>query len=110
MVHFACHASYDHNFPKESHIELSDAFRITLSDITTIRNFAIKDHPLIIMNACETGHLNPLFTMSFAKTFIEYGARGWWPPIVPYPMPSPLTSLNGCTSNYSRERSWGKAC
>lgn len=36
----------------------------------------IDGNPLNIMNVCETGNLNPLYTSNFAAVFLKYGARG----------------------------------
>jgi hypothetical protein len=75
LAHFACHAFYEDESPDLSHILLSDEFPITLMDME-VYGVAIKGHPLIIMNACETGNLNPLYTSYFAAAFLKYGARG----------------------------------
>lgn len=75
LAHFACHAFYLADSPDESYILLSDDFPITLMDME-VSEITIKAHPLIIMNACETGNLNPLYTSNFAAKFLEYGARG----------------------------------
>jgi hypothetical protein len=74
LAHFACHAFYE-DPPNLSRIVLSDEFAITLQDME-VYGIAIDDHPLIIMNACETGNLNPLYTSHFAAAFLKYGARG----------------------------------
>ena len=75
LAHFACHAVYDSASPSLSHILLSDEFPITLRDMDAYE-MEIKGHPLIIMNACETGNLNPLYTSNFTAAFLKYGARG----------------------------------
>src|ERR1044072_7987661 len=74
LAHFACHASYE-NKPNRSHIWLSDDFAISLYDMDSY-DIVLNWHPLIIMNACETGILNPLYTMHFAANFLKLGARG----------------------------------
>jgi hypothetical protein len=76
LAHFACHASYNNSSPNESRFLLTKEFPVTLMDMTDNREFVIKGYPLVILNACETGYTNPLFTMGFAKTFFECGARG----------------------------------
>lgn len=75
LAHFACHAVYDSKNPTLSSIFLTKEFPISLEDIDTYQ-IEINGNPLIIMNACETGSLNFLFTSSFADTFLKYGARG----------------------------------
>jgi len=75
LAHFACHAFYEDGSPNLSHILLSDEFPITLMDME-VYGLTVNGHPLIIMNACETGNLNPLYTSYFAAAFLKYGARG----------------------------------
>lgn len=75
LAHFACHAVCDDKAHEKSYLRLSDEFEITLMDLTT-RDFSINGHPLIIMNACETGNMNPLYTSYFAVEFLKYGALG----------------------------------
>jgi hypothetical protein len=74
LAHFACHAFYD-DPPNLSRILLSDEFPISLQDLE-VYGITINGHPLIVMNACETGNLNPLYTSYFAAAFLKYGARG----------------------------------
>lgn len=74
LAHFAYHAFYE-DPPNLSHILLSDEFPISLQDME-VYGITINGHPLIIMNACETGNLNPLYTSYFAAAFLKYGARG----------------------------------
>jgi hypothetical protein len=73
LAHFACHC-YDVR-PDEPCLQLSDFFRITPGDM---RSFDVKlnGNPLIVMNACGTGALSPLFTSDFVTLFLESGARG----------------------------------
>ena len=75
LAHFACHAVCDSNSPNQSHILLSNDFAITLMDMD-VYDMAISGHPLITINACGTGILNPLHTSNFATAFLKYGARG----------------------------------
>ncbi|MEM7717074.1 MAG: CHAT domain-containing protein, partial [Cyanobacteria bacterium P01_A01_bin.68] len=75
LVHFACHAAYDKDSPSSSSILLSKEFSITLQDMDAYE-LEISGHPLIVMNACQTGKLNPLYTSCFASFFQKYGARG----------------------------------
>ena len=41
-----------------------------------VYHLTIDSAPLVVMNACETGNLNPLYTAHFADAFLRYGARG----------------------------------
>jgi len=75
LAHFAGHASYVTDTPSRSYLMISTDFPITLQDFE-IYGFEIKGNPLFIMNACETGNLNPLYTSHFATTLLNHGARG----------------------------------
>lgn len=75
LAHFACHAVYKDGAPDLSHLMLSQEFPITLMDME-VYGVVTNNHPLIVMNACETGNLNPLYTSHFAAAFLKYGARG----------------------------------
>lgn len=75
FAHFACHAFYEDGSPDKSHILLSDNFPISLVDME-VYGISMSSSPLIIMNACETGNLNPLYTSYFADALLQRGARG----------------------------------
>ena len=75
LAHFACHALFNNESPPQSYIEISNDFRITLMDMD-VYGLVIDGYPLIVMNACETGNLNPLYTSYYAAAFLKYGARG----------------------------------
>lgn len=75
IAHFACHSDYDSEFPNQSYILLSDDFPITIRELKT-HEIVIEGNPLIIINACRGGQVNPLYTSSFAATFLKHGARG----------------------------------
>ena len=74
IAHFACHALRTEP-PNLSHIRLSNNFPITVMDLE-VYGITVNGHPLIIMNACETGNLNPLYTSHFAAAFLKCGVRG----------------------------------
>jgi hypothetical protein len=76
LAHFACHASYEESSPNRSYVRLSDEFPITLTDIEVHSISFENGHPLIILNACRSGNLNPLYTSHFADVLLRYGARG----------------------------------
>jgi hypothetical protein len=82
LAHFACDARYENGAPELSRILLSDEFPISLRDMEIYfvdgegRPLVIEGHPLIMMNACETGNMNPLYTSHFAAAFLRHGARG----------------------------------
>jgi len=75
LVHLACHASYQGDRPSQSSILLTDEFPISLMEMEAY-GMEIAGHPLVILNACESGNLNPLYTANFAAAFLKYGARG----------------------------------
>lgn len=75
LAHFACHAFYNSSIPHNSYLLLSEEFEISLRDITN-QEIYTNGHPLIVMNACETGELTPHYTSSFAAHFLKCGARG----------------------------------
>jgi hypothetical protein len=75
LAHFACHAFYEGESPSLSRILLSDEFPITLMDME-VYSIVVNGHPLVVLNACEMGNLNPLYTANFAAAFLKYGALG----------------------------------
>ncbi len=74
IVHLACHA-YEQKPLSQSYLLVSDDFSITMQDFF-VREFDIKYHPFVILNACLTGTINPLHTSSWAAEFWKRGARG----------------------------------
>jgi len=75
LAHFACHAFYEEESPAHSCIVLSDDFSISVRDLASYE-VTIDNHPLIVMNACETDNMNPLYSSHFAGALIKCGARG----------------------------------
>lgn len=75
LAHFACHVFYEEGQPDKSHFLISDAFPVTLMDLD-VYEFNIIGFPLVIMNTCTTGNIDPRYTSDFASTFLRYGARG----------------------------------
>lgn len=82
LIHLACHASCDSRSHSLSHIRVSNDFKISLNDMGNYlvdsenEPLVFGGYPLVILNACETGNLNPLYTSFFAKEFLKHGARG----------------------------------
>ncbi len=74
IVHLACHAYADES-PSRSYLLIADDFPITIGDFRRKR-LEIKHHPLVILNPCLTGTINPLYTSNWAILFWERGARG----------------------------------
>jgi hypothetical protein len=76
VIHFACHALYDENDQVNSFIQLSDGIRISLNDLAQKPKASMRDFPLVVLNACKTGQVNPMDVRYFAGDFIKYGALG----------------------------------
>ena len=76
VAHFACHAEYDETTSVQSYIQLSDGIRISLHDLEEQPKAALSDSPLVVLNACRMGLINPMDVHTFAGNFIKYGALG----------------------------------
>lgn len=74
IVHLACHAFKEKSL-SQSYLLISDKFSISIEDFF-VREFEIKQKPLVILNACLTGTMSPLYTSNWAALFWERGARG----------------------------------
>jgi CHAT domain-containing protein len=74
LVHFACHA-HEQEPIEQSFLRISDEFAISMKDFG-IYEFLIKGHPFIILNACLTSVMNPLYTSYWAAAFLQRGVRG----------------------------------
>ena len=74
VTHLACEA-YVRKPSSQSCLLVSDDFEITIEDFR-VREFDLKHNPLVILNACLTGTMNPLYTSNWAAVFRERGARG----------------------------------
>jgi hypothetical protein len=74
LTHFACHAQYDNAY-EQSYIRIDENFYVTIQDIRTF-GIQIRGRPLMIINACEVGVMNPLSVSNFVNIFLKLGARG----------------------------------
>lgn len=74
IIHFACHA-LNRKLLNDSPLVISDEFYITMNDFG-VQEFEIEHNPLIILNACLTGTISPLYTSNWAELFWKLGARG----------------------------------
>lgn len=74
IVHLACHAC-EKKPNSQSYLLVSDDFDITMEDFG-VGEYAIKHNPFVILNACLTGTINPLYTSNWAALFWQRGARG----------------------------------
>ena len=75
ITHLACHAEVNKKNISESFLRVSNNFEISISDFV-VGEFDIKHRPLIILNACLTGIINPLHSCNWVIEFIKHGARG----------------------------------
>lgn len=73
ILHFACHGNLDTTDPTNSALTLSDG---PLRAADFARNVRYRQHPLIFLNACESGGLG--FALSglggWAERFVQAGA------------------------------------
>ena len=73
ILHFACHGNLDTTDPTNSALTLSDG-PLRAADLA--RNVRYRQHPLIFLNACESGGLG--FALSglggWAERFVQAGA------------------------------------
>lgn len=80
VQYFYCHATSrgkDGN-PDGATLEMGLQDVLTLADLnldapTTVQ---LESHPLVFINACESGDLSPLFYAGFVPYFMSKGARG----------------------------------
>ena len=78
MLYLFCHAVAKPKDPADSHLILSGDEAVTLGQL---RVFApaedlLASHPLVFINACESGELSPNFYDGFVSYFLSKGARG----------------------------------
>jgi hypothetical protein len=74
IIHLACHA-LEKKPKSQSYLLVSDNFDITIEDFG-VQEFVIKHNPFVILNACLTGTISPLYTSNWAALFWGRGARG----------------------------------
>jgi len=74
IIHFACHA-YEQDPVSQSFLSISEDFHISITDFV-VSEFNLTHNPFIILNACLTSVINPLYTHYWAAEFWKRGARG----------------------------------
>lgn len=74
IIHFACHA-YEQDPIETSYLSITKDFSISMIDFV-VNQYDLKYHPFVILNACLTGSINPLYTSFWAEKLWERGARG----------------------------------
>jgi CHAT domain len=76
VAHFACHGSSSGETEGLQEIRVDEGFRITLEDLEA-DEISFNGYPLVVMNNCESGNINPQYTFHFADYFLNSGeARG----------------------------------
>lgn len=80
IQYFYCHATSkgkDGN-PDGAVIQMGRHDEVTLSDLNldAPQTVQLESHPLVFINACESGDLSPLFYAGFVPYFMAKGARG----------------------------------
>lgn len=81
ILYFYCHAAStgltDPGGPDASSLVLTDA-AITLGDLNldSPTSVQLAGHPLVFINACESGKMSPAFYDGFVPYFMAKGARG----------------------------------
>ena len=71
ILHLACHA-YKVEPIEESYLLIADDFHLRMQDFIENR-FKIIDHPLVILNACLTGTIDPKSALKWAVMFLREG-------------------------------------
>jgi hypothetical protein len=74
LVHLACHAQEEQPV-HQSYLRIANEFKISIKDFV-IHEFEIKGNPFVVLNACLTSIIDPLYTSYWAAEFLKRGARG----------------------------------
>jgi hypothetical protein len=72
IVHFACHGE-NHGTPDKNHFRIRDLYPLSYVALKGIERF--KLNPLVFLNACEMGFVDPLRFTNFIDLFLDKGAR-----------------------------------
>lgn len=77
VLYLYCHAVAKKD-PLDSHLILTNNEVVTLGDLTAYAPLEDKlpGHPLVFLNACESGEMSPNFYDGFVSYFLAKGARG----------------------------------
>lgn len=76
VAHFACHGSSIGKTKGLQEITVDEDFRITVEEMEA-DEISFSNCPLVVMNNCESGNINPQYTFHFADYFLNTGgARG----------------------------------
>lgn len=75
IVHFGCHAVVEDEGLTRARMLIAEEFPLFLDNLEDNLD-TICGAPLVILNACNTGKLNPLYTADFTTALLQRGARG----------------------------------
>ncbi|MGW4930434.1 CHAT domain-containing protein [Agromyces sp. NPDC004153] len=78
VLYLYCHAVASNTNPDDSHLVLSGDEKVTLGRLSAKAptKDLLASHPLVFINACESGDLSPNFYDGFVPYFLGKGARG----------------------------------
>ncbi len=74
ITHLACHAIQKKPLT-QSYLVVEQEFPISIQDFIA-HDFWTTHNPVVILNACRTGTMNPLYTSNWASLLWSRGARG----------------------------------
>ncbi len=74
VAHFACHA-YQMDPLSQSYMLVDKEFAVSIRDMV-LEDFHLLHNPFVILNACRSGTMNPLYASNWAAQFWDRGARG----------------------------------
>lgn len=78
VLYLYCHAVASNKDSDDSYLVLSGDERISLGELAVYAPIEdqLATHPLVVINACESGDLSPNFYDGFVPYFLAKGARG----------------------------------
>ncbi len=78
VLYLYCHAVASNTDSDDSYLVLSNDERVSLGQLAVYAPIEdqLPTHPLVIINACESGDLSPTFYDGFVPYFLAKGARG----------------------------------
>jgi hypothetical protein len=78
VLYLYCHAEASAVDPADAKLILSDSQSVSLGQLQVFAPWAsaLAGHPLVFINACESGELTPTFYDGFVPYFLAKGARG----------------------------------
>ena len=78
VLYLYCHAEASALDPADAKLILSGSQSVTLGQLQVFAPWgsALSGHPLVFINACESGELTPTFYDGFVPYFLAKGARG----------------------------------